>query len=576
MNFFTTLFHKIREAIGRMIPYKSIEQAEHIETPLTTDMVNAVDKWYAMYIDQAPWVDRDSVHSLNLASFIASEIARQVLLEVKWSITGKTAEGETQGEDGEEVMNPRAEYLKTEFEKLMNGPILRQKLEQGCAAGGMIIKPYPNLETGHIHFDWAMDWGFYPIAFDDDGNLTDFIIPDVFREGKTIYTRLERHTLVKGKRRRKAAGTPQRAEENDSPEKTAEGRTEPQKGATEQARSGNRIRITQRAFKSTYEESLGREISLDEVPRWAGIQPEAEITETDAPLIGWYKVASSNTIDVDSPLGASVYAKAADTIKQADIQYSNILWEYEGSQLAIDVDPTALSPRNDGTGRMVMPNLNKRLFRAVDIQNGEHEMYNIFAPAIRDSSLFYGLNQYLMRVEDLCGLSRGTISDANSEARTATEMKILRNRSYETIADNQTALESCLRDVVKAMDRYATLYNLAPEGEYDVSFEWDDSILTDTDQQTQERLMLLNAGIMSKAEFREWYFGETAAQAQAAIEAVAQEKADSLMEMQEMMPSLKDGSSQGDGGGQNAAGGPQDGDGGNGAPDDGAGAQNAP
>ena len=81
-----------------MIPYRSIEQAERIETPLTVDMTNAVEKWYQMYLDQAPWVDRESVYSLNLPAFISGEIARQVLLEVKWNITGKNA-AET-GEEG--------------------------------------------------------------------------------------------------------------------------------------------------------------------------------------------------------------------------------------------------------------------------------------------------------------------------------------------------------------------------------------------------------------------------------------------------------------------------------------------
>ncbi len=103
----------------------------------------------------------------------------------------------------------------------------------------------------------------------------------------------------------------------------------------------------------------------------------------------------------------------------------------------------------------------------------------------------------------------------------------------------EQALESCLKDVVRAMDKYATIYNLAPEGDYDVSFEWDDSILTDTEQQTQERLMLLNAGIISKAEFRQWYMGETPAQAKAAIEAIDQEKADSMASMDSMLPQLR-------------------------------------
>ena len=66
-----------------------------------------------------------------------------------------------------------------------------------------------------------------------------------------------------------------------------------------------------------------------------------------------------------------------------------------------------------------------------------------------------------MKIEDQSGLARGTLSDANTEARTATELTILRNRTYTTIADNQQALERALREVVRAMDKYADLYNLA-------------------------------------------------------------------------------------------------------------------
>ena len=477
-----------------MIPYRNIESAEHVETPLSTDMVNALNLWYELYLNQAHWLGGDAdVKSLNLPAFISSEIARQITLEMKWNITGKTADGSTQAEDGKDVMNPRAEYLKAEFEKLFM--VLRLKLEQGCAAGGMIIKPYPNLDDGHIYFDWAMDWGFYPLAFDDDGNVSDIIIPDIFRDGKTVYTRLERHTVVK-----------------------------------------NGVEITQRAFKSTMEDSLGTEISLSEVERWASLQEKATVTDTDGPLFGWFKVASANNVDLDTPLGASVFAKAVNIIKEADIQYSRMLWEYEGSELAINVDPTALRAKRSDGGGLEMPKLNKRLFRAVDINKGAQDLYDVFSPQIRDVSLLNGLNQLLIRIEDLSGLSRGTLSDANVEARTATEMKIIKQRSYTTVADNQAALERCLKNVVRAMDKYATVYNLAPEGEYDISFEWDDSILTDTDRQTQERLMLLNAGIISKAEFREWYFGETAAQAKAAIEGITQESTDAMVVMMPPQP----------------------------------------
>ena len=88
-----------------------------------------------------------------------------------------------------------------------------------------------------------------------------------------------------------------------------------------------------------------------------------------------------------------------------------------------------------------------------------------------------------------------------------------------------------MRDVIRAMDKFATLYGLAPEGDYEVSFEWDDSIVTDTAEQLGERLQLLSLGIVSKAEVREWYFGETKAQAETAISTIQQELLQQNMEM---------------------------------------------
>lgn len=479
--------------VRRILPYRDIETIERVETPLSTDMANALDTWYNMYTDHPVWLS-EQVKSLNLPAFLSSELARQIILEMKWSITGKTKTGETKTDGGEVIMNPRAEFLKSEFDRCIKA--LRQKLEQGCAAGGMTIKPCP--KNGHIYFDWTMDWSLYPIAFSEDGNLTDVIFRDTYTEGKTIYTRLERHQL-----------------------------------------EGNDVRITHRAFKSKNKESIGTEVPLTDVPLWEKLEPEVVVKDTGGQLFGWYRVAAANNVDVESPMGLSCFSKATDTIREADFQYSRLLWEYEGSELAIDVDPTVLRPKKTEGGGYEMPKLNQRLFRAVDADKGDHDLYSIFSPAIRDVSLINGLNQLFMRIEDQCGLARGTISDANAEARTATELKIIKQRSYATISDNQTALEACLKEVVRAMDVYASLYNLAPEGDYDVSFTWDDSIITDTEQQMNEKLSMLNQGIIGKTEFREWYFGETKEQARAAIDAISEETAkEQMARLNQLLPNV--------------------------------------
>lgn len=477
------IFQLIRQVINRMFPAKSIEQVERIESPLTSEMITALENWADMYTNQAPWLREGTVKSLNLPALIASEIARQVVMEVKWNITGGT-ETDKNGQGQKDVTNARSEYLKTEFKRLMDD--LRLKLEQGCAAGGMTIKPYP--KDGHLFFDWTMDWSLYPVSFTNDHRLKDVIFRDSYQDGKVTYSRLERHTLV------------------------PEG-----------------IRITQRAFKSLNRETIGTEIPLTDVEMWKDLKPEVIVKDTEGQLFGWFRVATANNVDVDGPMGISVFHKATQAIEEADKQWSRISWEFEGSELAIDVDPTVLRPKPGKDGEMEVPKLNERLFRGVDL--GEDASYHVFNPNIRDASLINGLNHILMRVEDLTGLARGTFSVVSSEARTATELKIMRNRTYSTIADNQKALEQCLRDVIRAMDKFASLYNLAPEGKYEVSFEWDDSIVVDTTQQLGERLQLVSIGAMSKAELREWYLGETKSQAEAAVAEIQQQAMQQNMEM---------------------------------------------
>jgi hypothetical protein len=102
-------------------------------------------------------------------------------------------------------------------------------------------------------------------------------------------------------------------------------------------------------------------------------------------------------------------------------------------------------------------------------------------------------------------------------------MKILKQRSYSTNADIQQALEDALKDSVYVMDVYATIYDVTPEGKYEISFEWDDSILVDSEAELTKRMELINAGLASKLEVRMWYFGETENQAKAALQKIDDE-----------------------------------------------------
>ena len=535
---------------------QKIEETLHVMPAVSDKMAQAIDEWDDMYRDEAEWLreptpsDPTRVVSLGLPAFIASEKARMAVLELKSVITAPTTSERVENPDyfpptADEFGNirvsgqsktiiketvdgdtKRADYMNEQYQKKVIAKI-RTQLEYGIAKGSLIIKPYvvrskvsgvagvaqdeQSTEESYkyyMEFDYIQADCFYPIAFDGSGNLSDVAFIQTKTEGDITYTRLERHKLTNGN-------------------VTIQNYAFKQQNAPE---IGARMSDV----------SLGSPIALTEVPEWKDIPQAVTIKNVDRLLFGYFKMPEANTIDPHSPLGMSGFGRAKNLIKDADEQYSRFLWEFEGGELAIDIDRDALEFMNDDNGgHSEMPKHQKRLYRPIDL--GESDTYRPFTPSLRDASLINGLNNILMRIEDVCAMSRGTISDVSSEARTATEIKILRQRSFSANREIQNALQIALEDVVYAMNVYCTLYNIVGDitysdgkadvskmGKYDVSFEWDDSILVDQETELATRMTLYDKGLESTVALRMWYFGETEAQAQEALNKIAEEKREAI------------------------------------------------
>ena len=528
-----SLFSKIKEGIKSMIGIKDIENKLNVSVAMSTTMQNGIYTWVQMYMNKSPWLhepdeqDNIRVVSLGLPALIASEKARTALLEFKSEITTPTEEVEEPNPDykdppdtelniwGQEVpkvVSPtitkdkpttstdRADYLNEQYKKLKTE--IRRKLEYGIAFGGLVIKPYivttksiKGEDVTTIEFDYVRADCFYPLSFDSKGMITEciFIQPRIDKD--VTYYRVEYHKW-----------------------------------------ENNTATIINKAYKSNNVQSamgellkpgtfnFGKPIPLTEVAEWSSLQEKTVINDIDRPLYAYFKMPEANTLDLTSPLGVSGYSRAKSLIKDADMQYSRLLWEYEAGEMAVNVDRDAFRWMNDPEsqdqikGKSKLGKMQDRLYRQLDV--GEGELFEPYAPTLRDANYQSGLNEILMRIEDVCSISRGTLSDVTQEAKTATEIKILKQRSYQANADIQEALENTLRDTVYIMNALCTLYKITPEGDYDVSFEWDDSILVDVDTELQKRLTLMQNGLASKLENRMWYFGETERQAQEALDKI--------------------------------------------------------
>ena len=87
-----------------------------------------------------------------------------------------------------------------------------------------------------------------------------------------------------------------------------------------------------------------------------------------------------------------------------------------------------------------------------------------------------------------------SLSDPNTVDKTAEEIKASKQRSYSTVSDIQKALEQ----LVYAMDVIAQLANLNGGKKYEISFDWDDSIVIDKEQELQSMQQDATAGLIRK------------------------------------------------------------------------------
>ena len=361
----------------------------------------------------------------------------------------------------------RADYLNENFQTAKEN--FNRALELGLALGGVALKPY--IYGDKMLVDVTGAAGFQPTKFDPSGHCIGGVFKDKpVKVNGTYYVRLESHEL-----------------------------------------NGTTYTIKNKAYYSDSAGSVGADAELTTIPEWADIEPEVAIENVDGPLFAYFKPPIANTADSNSMCGMSIYGDAAtvELIKQADEQWERLRWEYKSSERKVLMDGTS------STADM----FNKRLFE-IGPFSPDGDFFQHIEPQIRDDAIYRGFQNTLRRVEFNIGLSYGDISDPQTIEKTATEIRSSKQRKYVLVSSIQAALAHTFDSLIYAMDVYASLYGLAPAGDYEATYDWGDSILDDQETKDKEfarNLQLVSADIMNAWELRAKYFNEDEATAKAAL-----------------------------------------------------------
>lgn len=433
-----------------------------IQSGISSKMKEAMLKWKKAYINESSWI-KDDVESLELPASISSEIARLVTIESTITFS-----------DG-----PRANFLSKQLNYFRSQK--KEIVEMACAIGGMYFKPYVN--NGKVIIDYIYQDEAIPFRFDSEKRITGVIFPTFLIEDNKRYVCLEIHDY-----------------------------------------SDSRYTISNRCFvsKDMYLDgpvigNLGNEIDIKKVKAWENIEPLIEVSGTDGPLFSYFRIPLANNIDRKSPLGVSVFSRALKRIRKADIQASRLDWEFESKETAIELDESYLT--QDIYGNTKLPKGKERMYRTYSGTESfdKGKIYEHFSPDIRDQSFINGLDRYLRDIEFNSGLAYGTLSNPQNIDKTAEEIKASKQRSYQLVKDIQNSLEEALKELIRCLDELATAYSLVPDGEYNVLFEWDDSIIVDAAKEKQQDIQDINTGVLNKYEYRMKWYGEDEETAKAKI-----------------------------------------------------------
>lgn len=409
---------------------------------VSADEMRAIANSINIYRGFAPWLSNGSC-GLELASGISSELARLTVTELCFKFSS----------------DPN-KLIKNCFDSFFSK--LRTYTEYACASGGVMFKPC--FDGNLFSIECLLPFDFIPLETDGSKKIISCAFIYTVKRNHKFFTRIEEHR-----------------------------------------RLDNGYIILNRAFSSDSDFFSGKECPLSAVAEWASISPRVLIENLSSPLFSYFSMPLGNSRFPESPLGIPVFRRAENLIKQSDIQFNRLLWEFEGGELAIDASEDAF--RIGKNGKPELPVGKERLYRcnALDACVSSNELISTFAPTLRDKSLINGLNRIIMFVEDSCGIARGTFSDPSEVARTATEVKSMRQKTYSTVCSIQNSLKTAVIHLVHAVNSLSALYSI-PNSETCVDIRFGDGVLNDLENIRSVEREDVKYGILSPDEFKKrWY-----------------------------------------------------------------------
>lgn len=247
-------------------------------------------------------------------------------------------------------------------------------------------------------------------------------------------------------------------------------------------------------------------------------------TKSLKPLFYIMKTNIANNIDLDSPMGLSIYANAIDTLKGCDVAYDCCLREVITGQRIVMMNKCLLT--TDDSGRPIAPQDVKQTYMQFfgdDAQSDVSEFIKEFHPTLNTDALDKELQNQLNMLSSKVGLGSNYYRfDSSSGVVTATEYVGERNDFMRNAVKISKSIKIALKDLVLGIlfvGKNILGANVDDNAKIDITLS--DGVIEDDTKEREQDRQDVRDGIMTKAEYRAKWYGETIEEAKAVIDSIS-------------------------------------------------------
>ena len=278
-------------------------------------------------------------------------------------------------------------------------------------------------------------------------------------------------------------------------------------------------------YKSKDKEQLGKEIEFES--KFPDVEQLVE-EYTDTPHFQIIKPPLANNLDINSPMGISIFANSIDKLKAIDNKYDSFDNEFTDGRRRILVDKTTLkgTPQVNEDGSISQQLYFDRNDRIYVAMNGmKDQPVKDISFDLRYQEHIDSINAELNWYSGDLGFGEDWYKFDGSGQATATEIISQNDDAFRTKQTYETIIRDVIIDLVKAICYLEGIQ--IGENEIEITMDYSRFENQTATQQRLEREV--NNGITSKVEYRMKVYGET--------KEIAKQK---IAEIKENEPSIKD------------------------------------